>query len=218
MNLLGSNRFNSWDWRAHASLFKICCNLTWTLISCQPENVGQEKQVLVSTTTVWLLWCNLQKCSAFFWRFALIHKSLNLERQMGLSLFPEVLHSFHNMCLEIWMLFYLESRGERKWNACQFAVFYIFLSSAGCTNKHFEPFPPECPGMPCGLINLATPGTDWKLLFSWILFKTWLQWWGGEGTPGKGKKQKRERARKSLTANIASCFVTDREIFAILLG
>lgn len=62
----------------------------------------------------------------FFKRFALIYKSLNLEKQTGLSLFPEVLHSFHNMCLEIWMLFYLESRGERNWNVGQFEMFYIF--------------------------------------------------------------------------------------------
>jgi len=37
----------------------------------------------------------------------------------------------------------------------------VFGSSAGCTEKRsiLNLSLPECPGMPCGLIKLATPGT-----------------------------------------------------------
>lgn len=40
--------------------------------------------------------------------------------------------------------------------------------------------------------------------------------WGGNTR--EGKKKKEESKKKSLKADIASCFVRDMEIFAVLLG
>lgn len=55
----------------------------------------------------------------------------------------------------------LEERGEKEREAfASLKCFTFFESSTGCNNKQCEPFPPQCPEMPRGLINSAAPGKD----------------------------------------------------------
>lgn len=61
-------------------------------------------------------------------RFASIYKSLNLERQTGLSFFFFFQKFFILSTMCVWKseLSDLETRGEGEGSVCQFEMFYIF--------------------------------------------------------------------------------------------
>lgn len=87
----------------------------------------------------------------------------------------------------------------------------------GCVTSQRRGFLPQCPAGPGGRRNLPPPGTDGKLLFPWILFKTWPQWEVGREHQGRGETKK-GASKKSLKADTAGGFVTELENFAGLLG